>query len=48
MTRVCLDVEWVEMLENWIGFAGKVGVLEFKRARCDEPDFDGVVEISSN
>ena len=48
MTIVCLDMEGVLMPENWIAVADKVGVLEFKRARYDEPDFDGVVEISSN
>lgn len=40
MTIVCLDMEGVLTPENWIAFAEKVGVPEFKRTTRDEPDFD--------
>lgn len=40
MTIVCLDMEGVLTPENWIAFAEKVGIPEFKRTTRDEPDFD--------
>ena len=40
MTIVCLDMEGVLTPENWIAFADKVGIPEFKRTTRDEPDFD--------
>lgn len=39
MTIVCLDKEAVLTPENWIAFADKVGIPEFKRRTRDEPDF---------
>ena len=40
MTIVCLDMEGVLTPENWIEFADKVGIPEFKLTTRDEPDFD--------
>ena len=40
MTIVCLDMEGVLTPENWIAFADKVGIPEFKLTTRDEPDFD--------
>ena len=40
MTIVCLDMEGVLTPENWISFADKVGIADFKRTTRDEPDFD--------
>ena len=40
MTIVCLDMEGVLTPENWIAFAEKVGIPDFKRTTRDEPDFD--------
>lgn len=40
MTIVCLDMEGVLTPENWIAFADKVGISDFKRTTRDEPDFD--------
>ena len=40
MTIVCLDMEGVLTPENWIAFANKVGIPDFKRTTRDEPDFD--------
>ena len=40
MTIVCLDMEGVLTPENWIAFAEKVGIPEFRRTTRDEPDFD--------
>ena len=40
MTIVCLDMEGVLAPENWIAFADKVGISDFKRTTRDEPDFD--------
>ena len=40
MTIVCLDMEGVLTHENWIAFADKVGIPDFKRTTRDEPDFD--------
>ena len=40
MTIVCLDMEGVLAPENWIAFADKVGIPDFKRTTRDEPDFD--------
>ena len=40
MTIVCLDMEGVLTPENWISFADKVGIPDFKRTTRDEPDFD--------
>ena len=40
MTIVCLDMEGVLTPENWIAFADKVGIADFKRTTRDEPDFD--------
>lgn len=40
MTIVCLDMEGVLTPENWIEFADKVGVPEFRLTTRDEPDFD--------
>lgn len=39
MTIVCLDMEGVLTPENWIAFADKVGIPDFKRTTRDEPDF---------
>lgn len=36
MTMVCLDMEGVLMLENWIAVAVKVGGPDFKRMTRDE------------
>lgn len=40
MTIACLDMEGVLTPENWIAFADKVGIPDFKRTTRDEPDFD--------
>lgn len=40
MIIVCLDMEGVLTPENWIAFADKVGIPDFKRTTRDEPDFD--------
>lgn len=40
MVIVCLDMEGVLTPENWIAFADKVGIPDFKRTTRDEPDFD--------
>mgnify|MGYP002868940063 CR=1 FL=1 len=40
MTIVCLDMEGVLTPENWVAFADKAGIPEFKRTTRDEPDFD--------
>ena len=40
MHIVCLDMEGVLTPENWIEFANKVGVPEFRLTTRDEPDFD--------
>lgn len=40
MTVVCLDMEGVLTPENWIAFAEKVGIPDFKRTTRDEPNFD--------
>lgn len=40
MTIVCLDMEGVLTPENWVAFADKVGIPDFKRTTRDEPDFD--------
>ena len=40
MTIVCLDMEGVLTPENWIAFADRVGIPDFKRTTRDEPDFD--------
>ena len=40
MYIVCLDMEGVLTPENWIEFANKVGVPEFRLTTRDEPDFD--------
>lgn len=40
MNIVCLDMEGVLTPENWIAFADKVGIPDFKRTTRDEPDFD--------
>ena len=40
MTIVCLDMEGVLTPENWIAFADKMGIPDFKRTTRDEPDFD--------
>ena len=40
MTIVCIDMEGVLTPENWIAFADKVGIPDFKRTTRDEPDFD--------
>ena len=40
MTIVCLDMEGVLTPENWIAFADKVGIPDFKLTTRDEPDFD--------
>ena len=37
---VCLDMEGVLTPENWIAFADRVGIPDFKRTTRDEPDFD--------
>lgn len=36
MTMVCLDMEGVLRLEDWIVFAGKVGGTDSKRTIRDE------------
>ncbi len=36
MTMVCLDMERVLRLEDWIAVAGKVSWTDFKRATRDE------------
>ena len=36
MTIVCLDMEGVLRLEDWIAVAGKVGGTDFKRTTRDE------------
>ena len=36
MTIVCLDMEGVLRLEDWIAVAGKVGRADFERTTCDE------------
>ena len=36
MTIVCLDMEGVLRLEDWIAVAGKVGGPDFKRTPRDE------------
>ena len=36
MTIVCLDMEGVLTPENWIAFADKVGIPDFKRTTRDE------------
>ena len=36
MTIVCLDMEGVLRLEDWVAVAGKVGRNDFKRTRRDE------------
>ena len=40
MNIVCLDMEGVLTPENWIAFADRVGIPDFKRTTRDEPDFD--------
>ena len=45
MTIVCLDMEGVLTPENWIAFAEKVGIPEFKRTTRDEPDFDKLMHF---
>ena len=40
MNIVCLDMEGVLTPENWIAFADKVGIPDFRRTTRDEPDFD--------
>ena len=45
MTIVCLDMEGVLTPENWIAFADKVGVPDFKRTTRDEPDFDKLMHF---
>ena len=40
MYIVCLDMEGVLTPENWIEFAEKVGIPDFKLTTRDEPDFD--------
>ena len=40
MTIVCLDMEGVLTPENWISFADKVDIPDFKRTTRDEPNFD--------
>lgn len=40
MTIVCLDMEGVLTPENWIAFADKVGIPDFRRTTRNEPDFD--------
>ena len=44
MTIVCLDMEGVLTPENWIAFADKVGIPDFKRTTRDEPDFDKLMQ----
>jgi hypothetical protein len=36
MTMVCLDMEGVLRLEDWIAVAGKVSWTDFKRTTRDE------------
>ena len=36
MTMVCLDMEGVLRLEDWIAVADRVGRIDFKRATRDE------------
>lgn len=45
MTIVCLDMEGVLTPENWIAFAEKVGIPDFKRTTRDEPDFDKLMHF---
>ena len=45
MTIVCLDMEGVLTPENWIAFADKVGIPDFKRTTHDEPDFDKLMHF---
>lgn len=45
MTVVCLDMEGVLTPENWIAFADKVGIPDFKRTTRDEPDFDKLMHF---
>ncbi|MBP5510486.1 MAG: bifunctional phosphoserine phosphatase/homoserine phosphotransferase ThrH [Kiritimatiellae bacterium] len=45
MTIVCLDMEGVLTPENWIAFADKVGIPDFKRTTRDEPDFDKLMHF---
>ena len=45
MTIVCLDMEGVLTPENWIAFADKVGIPDFKRTTRDEPDFDKLMRF---
>ena len=46
MTMVCLEMEGVLRLEDWIAVAGKVGRTYFKRTTCDEMGrFVEVIEL---
>ena len=45
MTIVCLDMEGVLTPENWIAFADKVGIPDFRRTTRDEPDFDKLMHF---
>lgn len=45
MTVACLDMEGVLTPENWIAFADKVGIPDFKRTTRDEPDFDKLMHF---
>lgn len=48
MTIVCLDMEGVLTPENWIAFADRVGIPDFKRTTRDEPDFDKLMHYRIN
>ena len=48
MTIVCLDMEGVLTPENWIAFADKVGIPDFKRTTRDESDFDKLMRYRIN
>lgn len=45
MTIVCLDMEGVLTPENWIAFADKVGIPDFRRTTRDEPDFNKLMHF---
>ena len=38
MTIVCLDMEGVLRLEDWVAVADRVGRIDFKRTTSDELD----------
>ena len=46
MSIVCLDMEGVLRLKNWIAVVGKVGRADFERTACDEMGrFVEVIEL---